>query len=209
MMRGFHIKIIVVLSLFYFFSIETKAQHFIGIRGGASSTRVSFNPSQRDSSTFQWMNVGLVYKYYKTEWTGLQVGLNYIEKGFVLNDTTRTYSVLELPLLSQFHYEAWKIRIIANVGAFIAYQLDARESFTENGAEVKRGYDFKSRDNRVEYGMHLGGGLGIMLHPIEVQFEVGYQYSFSYLLKPQVEGQPTMFTHFTQLMFSVGILYKL
>ncbi|MDR3180817.1 MAG: PorT family protein [Prevotellaceae bacterium] len=204
-----YIKTGLFLCCFYFLSTETKAQHFIGIKEGVSTSSVLFNPARRDSSTFQTLNVGLVYKWYVTTWTGIQLGVNYAEKGYLLEDTTRRYRTLEIPFLSQFHYEAWRIRILANVGVYMSYFLSAKESFKENEKEVQRAYVFKDRDNRFEYGMHFGGGLGIMLHPLEIQFEVGYQYGLSYLLKPRYGEERMMFTHFTQLIFSAAVLVKI
>jgi hypothetical protein len=98
---------------------------------------------------------------------------------------------------------------LANVGVYATYYLNAEESFKENDKEVQRAYVFQGRDNRFEYGMHFGGGLGVMLHPFEVQFEVGYQYGLSYLLKPIYGAERMMFTHFTQTIFSVAVLFKI
>jgi hypothetical protein len=204
-----YIKIGLFLCSVYFLPAESNAQHFIGIREGVSTSSVSFNPARRDSSTFQTLNVGLVYKYYITTWTGIQMGVNYAEKGFVLEDTTRRYRILEVPFLSQFHAEIWRFRILANVGVYAAYHLSAEESFMENDEEAHRTYVFKGRDNRYEYGMHFGGGIGFMLHPFEVQFEMGYQYGLSYLLKPRYGKERMMFTHFTQTIFSVAVLLKI
>jgi hypothetical protein len=204
-----HIKTGLLLCGAYFLPTESNAQHFIGIREGVSTSSVSFNPSRHDSSTFQTLNVGLVYKYYVTTWTGIQLGVNYAEKGFVLEDTTRRYHILEVPFLSQFHAEIWRFRILANVGVYATYHLSAEETYTENEEEMRRTYVFKGRDNRFEYGMHFGGGIGFMLHPFEVQFEVGYQYGLSYMLKPRYATERIMFTHFTQTIFSLAVLFKI
>lgn len=204
-----YIKAGLLLCGAYFLPVESAAQHFIGVREGVSTSRVLFNPAQRDSSTFQALNVGLVYKWYVTTWTGIQLGVNYAEKGYVLEDTTRRYRTLEIPFLSQFHAELWRFRVLANVGLYMSYYLNAEESFKENGKEMQRAYVFTGRDNRFEYGMHFGGGLGVMLHPIEIQFEAGYQYGLSYLFKPRYGGERMMFTHFTQLIFSAAVLVKI
>jgi hypothetical protein len=193
----------------YVLPAESAAQHFIGIREGVSTSRVSFNPMRRDSSTFQALNVGLVYKHYIAKWTGLQLGVNYAEKGYTLEDTTRRFRIVEFPFLSQFHYEIWRFRVLANAGVYASYQLSAEEFYKENDEDVRRGYTFKGRDNRFEYGMHFGGGLAFMLHPIEIQFEAGYQYGLSYMLKPRYANERMMFTHFTQLIFSAAVFVKL
>ena len=193
----------------YFLPAESAAQHFIGIREGVSTSRVLFNPIRHDSTTFQALNVGLVYKHYIATWTGLQMGVNYAEKGYVLDDTTRRFRILEVPFLSHFHAEVWRFRILANVGVYASCQLSAEESFKDNDEDVHRGYTFKGRDNRFEYGTHFGGGVAFMLHPLEIQFEAGYQYGLSYLLKPRYANERMMFTHFTQTIFSVAVFVKI
>ncbi|MDR2449966.1 MAG: PorT family protein [Prevotellaceae bacterium] len=204
-----HIQAGLLLCCLYFTPMKGEAQHFIGVREGVSTSSVLFNPARRDSATFQALNVGLVYKYYITTWTGLQLGVNYAEKGYMLEDTTRRYRVVEIPFLSQFHAELWRFRVLANAGVYAAYHLSAKEIFKENDKEIQRAYVFKGRDNRFEYGLHFGGGLGVMLHPFEVQFEVGYQYGLSYLLKPRYGEERMMFTHFTQLIISAAVLIKI
>ncbi len=196
-------------ALFILFPCTMKAQHFIGLREGVRISSVSFNPSQRDSSSTQWLNVGLVYRYYNYSWVGFQTGLNYADKGFRLNDTTHRYRILELPLLSQFHYETWHLRFLVNLGVYGSYALSGEMSYEQNGEEQKSGYIFTDRDRRFEYGIHVGGGIGFVFKPVELMFEAGYQYAFSYMIDPKYKGQRTMFTHFNHLMFSVALLVQL
>jgi hypothetical protein len=204
-----YLKAGLFLCCFYFLPAAGHAQHFFGIREGVSTSRVLFNPVRRDSSTFQTLNLGLVYKYYRTTWSGIELGVNYSEKGYVLDDTTRRFRVLEIPILSQFHYEVWHIRILANMGLYASWQLSAEKSFLRDEKIEKQMYDVEGRDNRFEYGMHFGGGVGYMLDPFEIQFEVGYQYGLSYLKKPRYNNERIMFTHFTQMIFSLAVLVKI
>jgi hypothetical protein len=198
-----------LVSCLYLLPTGSAAQHFFGIREGVSTSRVLFNPMRHDSTTFQTLNVGLVYKHYIATITGIQLGVNYAEKGYVLDDTTRRFRIIEVPFLSQFHVELWRFRILANVGVYASYQLSAEEFFKENEEEARRSYTFKGRDNRFEYGTHFGGGVAFMLHPVEIQFEAGYQYGLSYLLKPRYANERMMFTHFTQTIFSLAVFVKI
>ncbi len=171
---------------------------------------MGFNPTQRDTATTNWLNVGIVYRYYNYKWVGFQSGLNYSQKGFTWNDSTRRYTVLEMPLLSQFHYEVWHLRFMINVGAYMSYALSAEQTVWQpDGSKLTSAYNFTDRDRRFEYGLHAGGGLSVVFDPLELQFEAGYQYALSYMMKPQYTGQPTMFTHFYELMFSVALLVRL
>jgi len=201
--------IIYVALLLFLLPLGARAQHYLGVRQGVSITGVNFNPAQHDTSTFHWLNAGVVYKYLDPKWFGFQTGLNYAEKGFIWNNTTRTYRMLELPLVSQFHFETWRLRWLVNVGAYAAYALSGEQIVDLGNRKEKSAYAFTDRDRRFEYGMHGGGGVAYMFDPFELQFEVGYELAFSYMMKPQVAGQPTMFNHFYKLLFSVAFLMRL
>jgi len=202
------LRAITIAILFVALPFLGKAQHFIGIKEGVTISSVSFTPKQRDSSTVQWLNVGIVYKYYNSPWVGFQTGLNYAEKGFVWNDTTRRYKVLELPLLSQFHYEAWHLRFIINAGMYASYALSVDKSYKVDGV-VKKDNSFTERDRRLEYGLHIGGGFGIIFKPFELQFEAGYQFAFSYMMAPHHANEQFIYTHFNHWRFSVALLFQL
>lgn len=203
------LQAITIALLFVALPLTGKAQHFIGIKEGVRTSSLLFKPVQNDSSTIQWLNIGLVYKYYNYPWVGFQAELTYAEKGFVWNDTTRRYKVIELPLLSQFHYEAWHLRFLANFGGYLSYALSAEKSYTSQQSTIKEEYIFTDRDRRLEYGIHIGGGIGLMFDPFELQFEAGYQFAFSYMMDAIYSGQSTIFTHFNHLMFSVALLVRL
>jgi len=203
------LRVILIASLFTALPFLGKAQHFVGIKEGMNISSISFKPAQSDSSTRQWFNAGIVYKYYNYKWVGFQTGLNYSEKGFVWNDTTNRYRVLELPLVSQFHYEVWHLRFLINVGMYASYALSREISYKENGTTMKKNSAFTDHDRRIEYGMHLGAGFGILLKPFELQFEGGYQFAFSYMMNPIQADESTIYAHFQQWMFSVALLFQL
>ena len=204
------LRAMVIASLFVVLPFFGKAQHFIGVKEGVSISSVTFLPRQKSDSlkTTQWLNIGIVYKYYNYPWVGFQSGLNYAEKGFVWNDTTRRYRVIELPLLSQFHYEVWHLRFMINGGAYASYALSGEISYEKDKQTVKERYAFTNRDRRLEYGLHLGGGIGFVFKPFELQFEGGYQRAFSYVIDP-FGGKQTIYTHFSQWIFSVALLVQL
>jgi len=204
------LRAIITALLFVAFPVLGKAQHFIGIKESVSISSVIFTPEQRqDSSLVQWLNIGIVYKYYNYPWVGFQTGLNYAEKGFVWNDTTSRYRVIELPLVSQFHYEVWHLRFIVNAGMYASYVLSGERSYEKDGSRVKENYIFTDRDRRFEYGVHLGGGFGVIIKPFELQFEAGYQFAFSYMMDAKYKNEPILYSHFQQWMFSVALLVRL
>ena len=205
---GDKLRTIIIASLFIALPLAGEAQHFIGIKEGVSKSSVQFKPEQqKDSALIQWLNIGLVYKYYNSPWVGLQTGLNYAERGFGRNDTLRKYKVIELPLLSQFHYETWHLRFMINAGVYASYVLSGEEICVVRKTTAK--YEFTDRDRRLEYGLHAGAGIGIIFKPFELQFEGGYQFSFSYVMEPKYKNEPILYTHFSRWMLSVALLFQL
>jgi len=102
-------------------ALNVQAQHFIGIKEGISFSGIKSSRPLGQETVKNWTNVGLVYKYYAGQWFGVQAGLNYAGKGYQLNDTVKRYETVELPVVSQFHLEFWKFRLLALFGVYGAY----------------------------------------------------------------------------------------
>ncbi len=187
-------------------------RHFIGASGGYSINNMSSSVYEDLRSTGNWVNYGVIYKYYNPKWVGLQTGINYTERGYQRDSTSkRIYQTLELPFVSQFHVEVWKFRIMANAGLFVAYSLSAEDTYLyppeEEGKKEK--YTFQSTDNRFDYGLRFGAGLGLMLYPVEVQFEFNYALGLGYVHEPLIPNQTTIYNRLSQMIFSVGVLIAL
>ena len=95
------------------------------------------------------------------------------------------------------------------MGLYASYALSAERSYEVSNITVKENYVFTDRDRRIEYGMHLGAGFGVVFKPFELQFEGGYQYAFSYNMNPIQADQRVIYAHFQQWIFSVALLVQL
>lgn len=179
-------------------------QHLIGVKWGYTISSVSFSQDIDHRSITTPVNVGVFYTYYHSLWNrmpffGFQVGLQYAEEGLIDRDEIKTtYRLIQLPVLSQFRIDFWKMRLLVNAGMFGAYRLSTRPG------------PFPETTNRMDFGLIGGGGIGVLLgRKMELQLEVNYKYSFAYLYDPQIySSEYWLFTHPHQLTMSAGMFYK-
>ena len=202
--------------------IPLHAQHLIGIRGGYNISGIDFQRNDAPKSINTLVNFSLLYTYYHPMWQqfpffGLQTGISYSETGFSmpgaheeLYDVTR-YQVLTVPLVSQFHIDFWKMRILLNLGAFGGYRLSANQtSYTSGGERINKDLVFDCYDTRPDYGFIGGGGLAVKIDPFELHFECNYHYSLSMLYNPKINSNTSyIYVYPHQLIFSLALHFRL
>lgn len=209
-----------LLSLLFCSPLE--AQHLIGVRGGYNISGIDFQRNDQPKPISTIINFSFLYTYYHPMWEmfpffGIQTGISYTEQGYSLPgyhpelyDTTR-YRVLTVPLVSQFHIDFWKMRLLVNIGAFGGYRMSAKESYylSEN-ERVSGKYKFDCYDIRPDYGFIGGGGLAFKIDPFELHFECNYSYSLSLLYNPRkLSNSYYIYIYPHQLVFSLGLHYRL
>jgi hypothetical protein len=204
--------------------VPVGAQQMIGIRGGYNTTGIDFQRNDDPKNISTIVNCSLLYTYYHPLWDhfhffGIQTGISYSEQGFSmpslyhpeeLYDVTR-YKVISIPVVSQFHIDFWKLRLLVNLGAFVGYRFGAQEwLFTEDREKVKQPYMYDCYDKRTDYGFIGGGGLAFKAKPFEIQFECNYNYSLSLLYNPRkVSNNSFIYVYPHQLVFSLALFFPL
>ena len=197
-------------------------QHLIGVKAGYSLNDVSFSQAIDHKALTSAKNFGIYYIYYHSLWNsiplfGIETGLQYTEKGYksmkytepdtVKNRKATTgkerYQCIEIPFVSQFRVDFWKMRILANVGAFGSYTTST--SFTSVVPD-----SISTTYRKFGYGLIVGGGIALIFKPVEVHFEVNYKYSLNNLFDQKAFYTDTwVSTHPTQLVFTVGLFYRI
>ena len=221
-LQGKGIFMLLTLLFLCWTSPPVGAQHLIGLRGGYAVSGVHFKFYDNYKNIGTPINFSLLYTYYHSLWGvnpyfGIQTGINYAEQGFVntFNYEKTRYRVVEVPLISQFHIDFWKMRLLINVGAFAGYRLSATEESPQNMNQpleeiVKTDYIFDCYDRRTDFGFIGGGGLAFKTLPFEIQVECNYQYSLSMLYHPKkLSNLYYLYTFPHQLIFSVGLFFHL
>lgn len=159
-------------------------EHLLGVRYGYEITGVSFAPDLKAKSVHSPLNFSILYTYYHNLWDtwsyfGIQTGAKYCKYGYTseynIDNMDATFTAIEVPLVSQFKYDIGeRFRVLLDLGCFGGYRI---------GTSIPTGFD--NFDARWDYGFLGGGGFALRFHPFEIHIEALYQYSLSWLYKPE------------------------
>lgn len=133
-------------------------EYYLGVQGGVLASMVQFDPdiNQKILDPHLGGNAGLVFRYAGHKYCGLQVELNWMERGWHEAETgyNRSQHYIELPLL--FHlYFGKKVRGFINLGPQIGYCL----AESNNGVAAEEIHQYLPIDNAIDWG--VAGGLGL------------------------------------------------
>lgn len=198
----------------------------IGIQYGTSLSRTSFNPTKRSVMQVLPYNFGVTYTRYGKmfgymPFFGFQTGLNVGQEGYLFKKnkdeeyrenvdgaTRAVYNYAEVPMLAHLHIDVWKLKIIVNGGLFAGYRLSVMREGDNLDSYYKT--NFYEHDRRFEYGYKVGGGIGIMLDPIEIHIQATYRYSLGSLYKPDYRSEYYYrFAYPNDIVISAGIHFQL
>lgn len=196
-------RLIIVFLLIYVFSNNTYTQnreHLFGIKTGYNISAVSFDPVLESKPLNTYKTYSISYIYFHELWNsmpyfGLEIGLDYQEQGYKLDDITYKFNVVKLPLISKFHYDFSRFRIFVNLGTFFGYRLSKVGGFDDN-------------DYKIDLGFLAGGGVAVKIKPFEIHIESNYNYSFTNLYNPETDPQNIQYTYPNQLVFNIGLFFN-
>ncbi|HHV39899.1 MAG TPA: PorT family protein [Bacteroidales bacterium] len=188
-------------------------QHMVGVKGGYAFNMIHFTPDRKQTSVPSWKNASVVYTYYHDLWGnlpyfGLQTGFAYTQQAYDTPQLKRVYEVVRIPLVSQFHIDMWKTRLLLNLGCFASYRMSAMD-FTE---EQPQGVPVVFDCNHIsqDYGVLGGIGFALVLKPFEIHLEANYSHSFAMIENPALYSNE----HYTygypgQLLFTIALYLHL
>lgn len=187
-------------------SFAQKREHLIGVRAGYSISGIDSRPTIETKSISSNQNFSIIYTYYHDLWGtinlfGFQTGISKNSAGYMSGENEIRYEVITIPLVSQFHIDFWKMRLLLNAGGFGGYRINKT---------VTDGTTFDEFDYRYDYGFIAGGGLALKLKPFEIHLEGNYNYSLSYLFNPKkYSSTDYLFTYPHSLIFSMTLYLHL
>ena len=139
---------------------------------------------------------------------GLQTGVEYNEMGYthlreiekdVFEEQKQVYQSIQIPLLSQFRVDFWKMRVMVGIGPYGYYLIS---SDLEGG--------IPETTNKYGVGIMGTAGFAFVLHPVEFHLEAGYKYGLSYFCDPKIYSTETwVYTNANQLLINLGIFFRL
>ena len=206
----------------------------IGIEGGVGLSQVMWNPKFQQEMILTPVNFGISYTTYGKmfgymPFFGFQIGLMYTQDGYqfkadkddpdkvpytIQGADKAVYDVIEMPVLSHFHFDMWRMKIIANLGFYAGYRLKIRRypygGEFHNPTYEDTQFTFLETDRRWDYGIKGGLGFGLVFDPIELHFKAMYKYSFSSLYNPDTYSQYYYrFAYPSTIVISAGIHFHL
>lgn len=191
------------VALFLLLSVMAQAQPrllqpeiYLGVHAGIMGSGVSFTPEvsgmDEVSKALLGPNGGLVFRWSRHKCCGLQVELNYMQRGWreykkasattEAFDYSRKLHYIELPFLAHIYFGSPSIRGFVNLGPQIGYCFREEESGTRQTLST---YQYNPIDNRFDWG--LAGGLGLYYRTKKAglfQLEARFNYSFQHLYHP-------------------------
>lgn len=182
-----------------------KSIHMIGASYGVNWSGVTSSPSLGQEKILTYNSIGVHYTYYHALWDqlfnfGVQFGVKHGYEGYAATSGyAETCEVVEIPLLSQFKLDFSRFRLLINVGTYGGYRLSTDK---EGG--------FDEYDQRVDYGIIGGGGLGIVFKPFELHIEANYKYAFASMYHSnKISDIYWIYTYPQNLMFSASLHFHL
>lgn len=198
---------LLIISLLLFYGAQAqKNQHLIGLRAAYNISGLDTRPDFEYKTISTSQNFSLVYTYYHNLWGnikvfGFQTGLSKQSQGYLTKDGINSYESISIPMVSQFHIDFWKMRLLLNAGCFGGYRY-SKSNFDGSG--------FDEFDNKLDLGFIVGAGLAFIIKPIEIHLEGNYQYSLTYLHDPKkYSNTDYLFSYPKQLLFSVTLNIQL
>lgn len=213
-MKQNRIKVLLFLCFgFFFFSTNhTKAQTilldppeiYLGVSGGATGSMMFFNPKVQQSYLLGY-NGGLAFRYVTEKHFGLQLELNYSQRGWreANNLYTRQLDYIEMPFLTHIYFGK-SSRFIFNLGPKFSYLLSEKviENNTENSIQEQH---IKPVQFKFDYGITAGLGYNLKtkkagLYQLEVRTYYGLGDVFA-------NTKSDFFNNSNHLNLSVNLAY--
>ena len=184
-----------LISMIIWISVDTKAQTNLGVKIGSNITSIRYTEVIGHSTIEMETKIGyiggLTFQHISTKNFGLQMELNYIQKGWKTKFDTlfntqyeRDIAYLDLPFLTHAYFGMNNIKLIIQLGFYIGYALSSSESFYDGQNVRKEEYIYlPERDNRIEYGIQGGIGFKRIFQFGVIQLEGNYTFTLSSVYK--------------------------
>ena len=177
----------------------------VGFKGGST---LSFVTATQENITRTGPNNNLLLRYtgglaaqYLTEDNfGLQVEVNYIQKGWEQrppeNNPTQQYQVsldyAEVPILAHGYFGKKNTRIFLNAGMYLAYLL-ASDIKRANIDDERIGYPYEERfQNKFDFGVRGGGGFEVVTKVGMFQVEGSYNWGVNSIMDKGIDQIPNI-----------------
>lgn len=212
MQKQTKLTFILILSIICLNINQNKAQTilldpyelYIGASGGATGSMVFFNPIINQTYLLG-VNGGISMRYITEKHFGLQLEINYSERGWAEadNNYSRQLSYIEMPFLTHL-YTGKKNRFIFNLGPKVSY-LIKDNILINNHNNPTADQHILPINSKFDYGIAAGFGYNLKLPRSGVyQFELRAFYGLGDIMPNQ---QSDYFHNSNHINVSANIAY--
>ena len=188
---------------------EFKPEMAIGARGGATLSFMILRPSVNQSFNLG-PNAGFVFRYISQKYCGIQVELNYIQKGWGETLTnghkySRVLNYIEIPAMTHITFGQRMARGFINLGPNISYLLNDKTNgyrWQESG-QIQLTEPIK---NHFDFGICAGIGFELNSKAGIYQLEARYNYGLGNLFSSS-SGSPLSQSSNQNISLNLGILF--
>jgi hypothetical protein len=207
----------VLLGIFLLISWESFAQLSVGLRGGYSTSSMTYRTEPGrpaiNTSSLSAPLYGLVVEYFGNKNAGIvlelhQVSLGYTQRDSIsggVNQTELRY--LKMPLLSNFYFGnsgRFHIKLGPHIGMLLDAQ-DIRREIPESPLFLPTYGQAEDNPNRFMYGLTLGAGLSKLFGKSTLAGDIRFSYEFA-----RPESQDRIFdSNATTIELSLSYLFQL
>ncbi|HPR32109.1 MAG TPA: porin family protein [Prolixibacteraceae bacterium] len=196
-------QVFLILFLCAVFGVQAQeksnSSFYLGINPGFSFSRINTSSSYedwidlyRDQEFTPVYSGGIVFIYYSEPNLGLQMELNYSQRGWAKGITDslvyrRRLDYLEFPFLSHFDIGRKKFHFTITAGPSISYLLADRAFINADDPPAILSIDQPQAENRVELGLCVGLGANLFTKLGIIQLEVRVHQGLNHVF-PAREG---------------------
>ena len=112
------------------------------------------------------------------------------------------------------HIDFWKMKIMAEIGLYGGYRLNIHR-IPFNGKYSDEKYaayqdKFHETENRWDYGIKGGVGLGLVLDPVEIHIKAAYKHALASLYEPNFASDYYYrYAYPSNIIISVGLHFQI
>ncbi len=171
-------SLLIVLLVFGAWAVQAqsdfKKEFYIGAKGGISATQVRFYPNVQQSF-FQGNTGGLVLRMISEPHIGIQLEVNYIEKGWqekpLTEGSEKQYfhrlNYIDIPVMTHVNLGKKALRFTLNLGPSMSYLYGEEQGFKPSGdfpAESEFAEEYWNQPIDSKFDFLFTGGLGVEYH---------------------------------------------
>ena len=178
-MRKLLISILIFISTSLFAQVRLdKPEMYIGANLGVTESMVLFDPAITQGFLMGF-NGGIVFRYIAEKNVGMQVELNFSQRGWTESSGlySRQLNYVELPFMTHI-YIGHKNRVFFNLGPKISYLISERVLLNSNNSSSEIQHS-TSVQHPFDYGLCAGLGLLFNIDGKIIQLDTRANYSLS------------------------------